>query len=353
MTPSPPSQLSSLQAGRAVAAILVVIFHLHGYFLPEVLYDGETLPTAARMGYAGVEYFFALSGFLMVFAHARDFGVPSRLGNFAWRRVTRIYPVYWLVLLALVAAHFALPAMTAEGALPVMRVLANLSLLPLDEPSILEVAWTLQYEMAFYVLFATLIMSPRFGALVFAFWFAGCALALVAFEPAFPLSFLLSPYNFIFFAGMAGAVLYKKLGAPEAIASALAGTVIFFATGLSFAYDTWPLSIGWSTVSLGLGAALVITGLAALEHRGRFAAPRVLAQIGDASYSLYLLHIPLLAIVCKIAVALGLNQLIGPAMMAVLLTLVCIAASIVFYRLIERPLVAALPGKRRPAAVPA
>ncbi len=243
--------------------------------------------------------------------------------------------------------------MTAEGALPVMRVLANLSLLPLNEPSILEVAWTLQYEMAFYVLFATLIVSPRIGAVIFALWFAGCALALVAFSPEFPLSFFLAPYNFIFFAGMAGAVLYKRLRAPEAIASALAGAAIFFGTGLSFAYDIWPLSIGWSTVSLGLGAAFLITGLAGLEHRGRFAAPRVLVQTGDASYSLYLLHIPLLAIASKIVLALGLNLLIGPAMMAALLTLGCIAASIVFYRLIERPLVAALQGKRRPAPVPA
>ncbi len=346
VTPSQRPQLTSLQAGRAVAAIMVVIFHLNGYFLPEVLYAGKTLPDAAKMGFAGVEYFFALSGFLMVLAHAKDFGRSSRVRNFAWRRLTRIYPVYWLILLALVAAHFVLPSMTAEGALPLQTVLANMSLLPLSEPAILEVAWTLQYEVAFYVMFATLIVSLRIGIGLLAFWFAGCVAALVVFEPAFPLSFIVSPYNFIFFAGMAAAALYKKLRPSMAIGSVLGGTAIFLSTGLSYAYAIWPYGEGWSTVALGLGAALMIAGLASLEHRGYFTAPKALVLTGDASYSLYLLHIPLLAVATKFVAGLGLNQLVGPFSMTVLLTIGCVAASVLFFRLVERPLVAALQGKR-------
>ncbi len=244
MTPSPRPQLTSLQAGRAIAAMFVAIFHLDAFHLPERMYDGAGLPVAASMGYAGVEYFFALSGFLMVFAHARDFGAPARLRNYAWRRFTRIYPVYWLILLALVAAYLAVPSMANEGGITLMRVLTNMSLLPLDGKAILEVAWTLQYEITFYVLFATLILSPRLGAVVFGLWFAGCALALIAFKAGFPLSFLFSPYNFIFFAGMAGATLYTRLAPSLAIGLVLAGLASFFGAGLCDAYGAWPFGHG-------------------------------------------------------------------------------------------------------------
>jgi exopolysaccharide production protein ExoZ len=354
MAASPRAQLTSLQAGRAVAAIFVVIFHLNAFYLPQRIYEGETLSMAAGMGYAGVEYFFALSGFLMVYAHAKDFGKPERLMNFAERRITRIYPVYWLILLGLVAAYLAVPALAPEGGLTVSRVLANLSLMPLEETAILEVAWTLQYEMVFYVLFATLILSPRIGAAVLSVWFAGCVLALTVLKTEFPLGFLFAPYNFIFFAGMAGAWLYTKLPSPAAILAVLAGAATFFGAGLSDVYGAWPFGAGWRTVALGAGAALLITGLAGLEHRGHFRAPRFLVSIGDASYSLYLLHIPLLALASKVVVAAGLNLLIGVWAMAALLTAGCIVVSLVFYKRVERPLVTALQSKRRPAgAMPA
>lgn len=357
MAASPRTQLTSLQAGRAIAAVFVVIFHLNAFFLPERLYDGETLSVAAGMGYAGVEYFFALSGFLMVYAHAKDFGQPSRLMNFVRRRVTRIYPVYWLILLVLVAAYLAVPSFAPEGGFAVSRVLANLSLMPLHEPAILEVAWTLQYEMVFYVLFATLILSPRIGAVVLSLWFAGCVLALTVVKAEFPIGFLFAPYNFIFFAGMAGAWLYRKLTPSASVLLMIAGAATFFGAGLSDAYGAWAFGTGWRTVALGAGAALLVAGLAGLEHRGHFRAPRFLTGIGDASYSLYLLHNPMLALTSKVVVAVGLNLVIGPWAMAALLTAGCIVASIVFYRLVESPLVTALQGKRlpagaRPAATP-
>ncbi len=353
MTALPRAQLTSLQAGRAVAALFVVIFHLNVFYLPQRIYEGETLTVAAGMGYAGVEYFFALSGFLMVYAHAKDFGKPARLMNFASRRITRIYPVYWLILLGLVAAFLAVPALAPEGGLAVSRVLSNLSLIPLEETAILEVAWTLQYEMVFYVLFAALILSPRIGAAVLALWFAGCVLALTVLKAEFPLNFFFSPYNIIFFAGMAGAWLYKRLPPSAAIMLVLAGAAAFFGAGLSDAYGAWMFGFGWRTVALGAGAALLITGLAGLEHRGHFRAPRFLVSIGDASYSLYLLHNPLLALASKVVFAAGLHLLIGPWAMAALLTGGCIVASLVFYKLIERPLVTALQGKHRPAGTTA
>lgn len=77
------TRLDGLQAGRAVAAVMVVLYHLTVYFLPEHYYGGEKVgPGLFKMGYAGVEFFFVLSGFIMVFVHMRDFGVPERAPRF-------------------------------------------------------------------------------------------------------------------------------------------------------------------------------------------------------------------------------------------------------------------------------
>jgi len=55
-------QLTTLQAGRAIAAIMVVLFHIEIFIFPDRLYPGQGAFKPFEIGYSGVEFFFALSG---------------------------------------------------------------------------------------------------------------------------------------------------------------------------------------------------------------------------------------------------------------------------------------------------
>ena len=64
-------------------------------------------------GHAGVEFFFVLSGFIILHIHWKDLGHPSRFSSFAGKRFLRIYPMYWLVLAAIIPVYFFSPVIRA------------------------------------------------------------------------------------------------------------------------------------------------------------------------------------------------------------------------------------------------
>jgi exopolysaccharide production protein ExoZ len=92
-----PTSLDTLQAGRAFAALAVVLFHLNIYAFGTKPHMGGELSSLFNMGYAGVEFFFVLSGFLMMHVHHADLGRPEKLAAYARKRAVRIYPMYWIV----------------------------------------------------------------------------------------------------------------------------------------------------------------------------------------------------------------------------------------------------------------
>ena len=94
--------LQSLQALRAVAAILVVLFHMNVYTIPFVL-GADALWSGLNMGYSGVEIFFVLSGFIMYYVHRKDIGKKGVVFDYIWKRITRIFPLFWIVILAIAA----------------------------------------------------------------------------------------------------------------------------------------------------------------------------------------------------------------------------------------------------------
>jgi peptidoglycan/LPS O-acetylase OafA/YrhL len=84
--------LDAIQFARAVAAILVVLYHANRML---VLYIGQsTLGAQFVFGESGVDFFFVLSGFIIFYVHGDDLGRPDRLGRYLWRRFSRIYPIY-------------------------------------------------------------------------------------------------------------------------------------------------------------------------------------------------------------------------------------------------------------------
>ena len=83
-------KLESLQVGRGVAAFMVLLFHSQVFMLN--VHPESRFAHMFGFGRTGVDFFFVLSGFLMVYVHRRDFGMPRRIGVYAYKRLTRITP---------------------------------------------------------------------------------------------------------------------------------------------------------------------------------------------------------------------------------------------------------------------
>lgn len=329
--------LSTLQAGRAVAALMVVLYHIQVFLIPERLHPGVSFFRPLAIGYSGVEFFFALSGFLMAYIHARDIALPERGWKFMAARISRIYPAYLAVVIPLFALWWSLPDAGPEN-MPADVVAYNLTLLPTNGAPLLEVAWTLQFEMMFYVFFSAMIFAGRVGIAAVVAWFVACVVFLFLPKPAFPWSFLLSEYNLIFLFGALAALFFRRIDASFALPLCAIGLLVMAGAALSDLYGVWPLGVALRTVALGFGAALIITGLAAGELNHGWSAAPVLKLIGDASYSIYLIHMPFLTIATAIFLKLGFSAS-GPVFLTAAILLVSSTlAGVIFHRLFERPL---------------
>ncbi len=206
----PRKVFASLQAGRALAALVVVLFHLGLIVADAKYFDVPWVATPFRWGDAGVEFFFVLSGFIIASAHAGDISRPSRLIPYLQRRMIRIYPPYWIIFA--IVSVMALPLAATRATLP--NDLGTLAeawfLLPQDPAEVggtgspvIIVAWTLRYEILFYLFFALLILDLRLGLLAAVAY--AIAFATLRHQPGtgFPLPFLLNPCVWLFGMGIA------------------------------------------------------------------------------------------------------------------------------------------------------
>jgi exopolysaccharide production protein ExoZ len=299
--------------------LLVVLFHASGLMNAPKYWGEKPYGSLFDTSYAGVEFFFVLSGFIIAYAHHQDIGNPAAAGRYALRRVTRIYPIYWLVTLAV------LPFSPNEWA----DVAGSLTLLPFNGPvAALAVGWTLFHEVLFYVFFAILILNLRAGLLVGSIWFASIALWPSAV-------YVTQPINLLFFVGMAAFLAFRSLSVPAPRTIAVLGCAIFAVTCAMVGDSPTPLAL----LGFGVGSGLAILGAAAAEKAGLSAsAPLVL--LGAASYSIYLIHYPALSLLAKILIRLPSNAVVPTQVTFLLLVVGAVAAGILFYLLIEKPLLA-------------
>jgi peptidoglycan/LPS O-acetylase OafA/YrhL len=330
-----PSTIGSLQAGRAVAALMVVLYHASGSIFAKY-FASRPAGRVFDFGYAGVDFFFVLSGFIMMHVHGDDFGKPALLGKYLWKRATRIYLPYWAVLLAIVPVFVVVPQFGSGHELEPSVLLTSVLLVPHAGSSyLLVVAWTLVFELFFYLLFASLIMNRRLGLCIFAVWIG--LLVTRYGSSRFPGSFLADFYHVRFLAGMGIAILLQRYRLPSPRVWAVLGTVVFVCTGAIDVYDG-PLGIYGRTAGYTAGSVLVIAGLVAAERAGAVRVPRPLTFLGDASYAIYLVHFPTLSLLAKCFKAARLDSSMPGGVLFVALVSAAVGVSCAFYLCVERPL---------------
>ena len=339
--------LHSLQACRALAAALVVLFHLGGSFAQDRYFGFKALDGPFAWGDAGVDFFFVLSGFLITAAHRRDFGQPGSLPGYLWKRLLRIYPTYWVICAAVGLAALALPSL--RGALPsgLPSWLLALALLPQDPAvvggtgsPILFVAWSLQYEMLFYAVMALVILRRSIGTVLALLLLAVSAACQFGSGCSFPLSFVGTPMIFLFAMGVGAALVAgNRLRIAAPLALAVVGGLAFVGLGLlevAYGRDLLPFDRRWA---YGAFAALAIVGLARAEASGALVVRKRWPDLlGDASYALYLLHIPVISVLMKLTLALRVSNPLLLVLAYLLMFGCCQWLAVLFHLHVEKPM---------------
>ncbi len=297
-------QIENIQALRGVAALLVFAAHIKG---AEIDYGGggELLFYGFRMGVAGVDLFFVISGFVMVHvASAMSGGIRSS-SRFLFNRGARIYPLYWVATLLLLVLYAGKKYFFGEDT-AIVNPFASAFLLPDKAFPILTVGWTLVHEVYFYAVFSLFVLFPR-RALPFLIvgWAvliaAGDALGWRSVNAWTAIAF--SPLTFEFIAGCAIAFIVRRWPARFGMLTFALGVAWLALPTALFAHQLYPgvFEDQHLRVLLFLPPfTLVLYGAITLETESRTTAPHWLRRTGDASYSLYLIHLPVVLVIGKL-----------------------------------------------------
>ncbi len=344
----------SLQAGRALAALLVILYHNGLYIFALDKYWGyDPAGRLFNFGHAGVEFFFVLSGFIILHIHWKDLNQPSRFFSFARKRFIRIYPMYWLVLAAVIPVYFLVPSFGHPYHREAATILSSVALVYVDKNmwSEIAVAWTLYHEILFYFMFSLAILNKRFGLLALAAWLLASIFSLFAAPPPFLADYLASPLHLLFAMGMIACWLLRRHTIKAPAAFAIAGTALFIAAGLEEDYAGW-LSENGRDIFYGLGSAVALLGWVEMERQGRLRVPAWLQLMGNASYAIYLTHFTALSLLAKLFTHFGAEQNLPPLLSYILLPVLVVLFGTATHLLIERPILRKLRGRRKPAAPP-
>lgn len=261
-------RFASIQVMRALAALAVLLFHQ------------KLLP----IGYAGVDVFFVISGFIM-----GSIGEREAPGDFIGRRLIRIVPLYWAVTFGMCLLSFV-PGLFATFSFDASSLLKSLLFVPYAQANgeiwpLVVPGWTLNYEMLFYLVFCLALLAQRpltvtvllLGSLVLAGRMASADSAIWrSWTDPLLLEFIggliLSRFTWIRGRLLGGGLL--TLG------------VVGFGVAAYVGGDTG----AWRPLALGVPAFALVSGGLALERAAAWPKMRPLELIGDWSYSLYLLH---------------------------------------------------------------
>jgi len=342
------ADLIGIQYARALAAMMVVVFHLQ----PQFLRMGFAPPMWSGLA-AGVDIFFVISGLIM---WVTTYDRPMSPLPFLGRRLARIVPLYWAATSVTVILMILAPALLQTARFDLAHVIASYAFLAWQNPGtgayepVVIPGWTLNCEMFFYLVFSGLLLVRRsrrllLAAAVFAMLALLGSLSGAARDGA--LAFYTAPIMLEFVFGMVLGELHVRTGLGQGMGRAGgAGAVLVGLALLLIGPELAPAVPRF--VLFGVPALAIVAGALALDAQGALRDNRLLLMLGNASYSLYLTHPFVLSALSQIWRKQHLDHLpMGLWLFgAVAILLSCLLAAL-SYQLVELPLMSFFKKRRR------
>ena len=335
----------NVQILRFSAAAMVLVSHLNHAIMERAgLPDESGFVPVWWAG--GVDVFFVISGFIMYHIAADEFESPSASFRFLKRRLLRLAPPYWLftalaALIVVSARHGAVHETTNLA-----HIVGSLLFFPVRAPDgkifpVMVLGWTLEYEVMFYVLFAIgLLFCRRLGIAVVIGGLLAVAAGFLLQPLPMPFGFWCNAIVLEFIFGIGIAMLRRK-GVRISQGSAVSLFLIAIIGMLWVQALGWPgVDYQWRFLWGGIPSLLCCSGAALVESEARpIGLRRLLVLSGDASYALYLLHPFVISATMIILSKVGAYH---PISLIILAGGGSLAASIIFYSYLERPVYARL-----------
>lgn len=316
--------LLSIQYLRGGAAVLVTVYHI------ALTYDLHL-----DFGRVGVDIFFVISGFIMLYVtHSQN----EKPFIFIKKRIIRVVPLYWAITCVLFICASIKPNLFPLDHPEYAHLLKSLFFIPHTAPDgdhfpFLGQGWTLNYEMFFYVVFSCslfftkktqlkFIIITLFFLFVLGNWVSQDNAILTAYT---------SPLLLEFLAGVIICSLIQKGYILSIKMSVLMTSLSFMLIIMDFIFKP-DLS---RSLTLGAPSALIVFSFISLELKGHMREYYILKLIGDASYSIYLTHF-LTYVLCAVLIQKIFGHLGDYTMLPI--AFISVLVGIIVYYIIENPL---------------
>jgi exopolysaccharide production protein ExoZ len=362
------TKIEIIQIIRGLSALGVVFFHCKSTLTEQDSLKG-TIDWLFNSGAAGVDIFFIISGFIMVYSTRSTTTPPQEPPPvlFFFKRMVRVWPPYAVVT---VLYLFILSKLTVfRDPLLLKHTLKSLFFLPVtpgDAPfygyPLLRVGWSLNYEVYFYTVFAvSLFFRSRRYVFLFGYFMLSLLVAPLVFTGfvtlnphldgqfrSLYLSFLTNPIMWEFVVGMVLGLLYTNEGVYRLVRK---HTPVFVPYTLLLLASWQYLSGFWGGHGLanwGLAATLLV--FVCVFYLDTITCPRALVRLGEYSFSLYLIHVPVQVLIIRLFEGNNMPVFARSQSALVLIVGTALLFSYFSYHLLERKLSGAflklMPGKR-------
>lgn len=310
--------IDNIQTLRAIAAILVVAFHS---VISAKIYNLSTdfFLNVDVWGAAGVDIFFIISGFIMVYIQLKKKKKPL---EFIVDRAERIVPLYWFLTFGIASLLIIFPQAFRELQISIEYFLKSLFFISSYDGKhpILYVGWTLEYEMLFYLVFAISLFAKNLNVSV--------SISIIV------LSFLvylgLNDIVIEFIYGMLVGIIFSKIKIHFNNILILVAIVAGFSLLILNMDSKLPRSIIW-----GLPSLLIFLGFLYLKPIKN----KILATLGNASYSIYLVQVFSIPVCYKIFSKIPeINIIFINELYVILCCAVSVISGVLLHFLIEKPI---------------